>query len=94
MIAKRVRKFIEENFLFGHSDGLGDRDSFLDGGFIDSTGILELIAFLQEEYGILIDDEEAVPENLDSIDRVANYVSRKLNRAPVRIPPAEEGGRA
>ena len=79
-IAREVREFIEENFLFGQADGLAGEVSFLDAGVIDSTGILELIAFLQQRYGVQIEDDEAVPENLDSIDRVAAYVNRKLNQ--------------
>lgn len=80
-VALQVRQFIEDSFLFGQSDGFRDQDSFLEGGIIDSTGILELIAFLQREYGIQVDDEEAVPDNLDSVDRVAAYVCGKLSSA-------------
>ena len=74
---RQIRSFIEETFLFGQSDHLADSDSFLDRGIIDSTGILELIAFLQDTYGIRVEDEEAIPDNLDSIDRVAAYLARK-----------------
>jgi len=49
----------------------------LDEGIIDSTGILELVNFLEEEFSISVDDEELVPENLDSIDNVASYLERK-----------------
>ena len=57
----RIRKFVVENFMFGESaDGLGDDDSFLEQGIIDSTGILELVAYLEESFGINIDDEDLV----------------------------------
>ncbi len=76
-----VRKFIIENFLFGSSEnGLEDSDSFLEKGIIDSTGILELIAYLEEKYGIEIKDEEIVPENLDCIKSIVNFIRRKINQ--------------
>lgn len=74
-----IRQFVVDNFLFGqHDRPLGNGDSFLESGVIDSTGVLELIAFLESRYGIAIDDEELVPANLDSIDRVSGFVERKL----------------
>lgn len=86
---QQIKAFIDENFLFGHSMEIGDADSFLENGIIDSTGILELIAFLGREYGITVHDEEMIPENLDSIDRVSAYVLRKLNapEAPIEGVP-------
>jgi acyl carrier protein len=74
---QQVRNFLEENFLFGRQNDLKDGDSFLDGGILDSTGILQLIAFLSETYGITVADEEVTPDNLDSIDKIAAYLSRK-----------------
>jgi acyl carrier protein len=77
-LSKEIRDFIVENFLFGvPDDGLKDDDSLLDRGIIDSTGVLEFVAFLEKSYGIEIEDEELVPENLDSIARVSAYVLRK-----------------
>lgn len=72
-----IRRFIVENFLFEESDNLEDDTSFLEGGIIDSTGILELVSFLEEEFGISVKDEELIPENLDSIANVAGYLERK-----------------
>lgn len=73
-----IRNFIQENFLIGRSKNQFDDDtSFLDTGIIDSTGMLELIAFLEEEFSIEILDEELVPENLDSVNRVVTFVGRK-----------------
>ena len=73
-----VRTFIIENFLFGRSEGLTDEQSFLDTGIIDSTGILELVAFLEKTYGIHVNDEELVPENLDSINNISKFLASKL----------------
>ena len=74
-----IRQFVIDNFLFGQSDRqLGNSDSFLESGIIDSTGVLELIAFIESKYEVSIADEELVPANLDSIDRVSAFVGRKL----------------
>ena len=62
---------------------LKDTDSFLENGIIDSTGVLELVSFLEEKFGIEVADEELIPENLDSITNVVNYLQRKLNREGV-----------
>jgi len=74
----KVRGFVVENFLFGKNEGLQNDTSFLDSGIIDSTGILELVSFLEEEFSITIEDEELVPENLDSINNVIAYMERKM----------------
>ena len=77
-----LRQFIVENFLFGKEDApLANGDSLLELGIIDSTGVLELVSFLEQKYGISIRDEELVPENLDSIDRLVGFVSRKVEIA-------------
>ena len=73
-----IKTFIIENFLFGSEDGLKDETSFLEEGIIDSTGILELVTFLEEEFSIAIEDEELVPENLDSINNVTAFLDRKI----------------
>ena len=78
-IGQELRSFIIENFLFGQDgDGLTDDDSFLEKGIIDSTGVLELVGFLEEKYGIKIEDEDLVPDNLDSIHRVVTFLGKKL----------------
>ena len=74
----KIRQFIVENFLFGNDNGLKDDTSFLDEGIIDSTGILELVSFLEEEFSISVEDEELIPENLDSIMNVVAYLERKM----------------
>ena len=83
-IPKTVRHFIQENFLFGDdSSHLHDDDSFLEEGLIDSTGVLELVTFLEQTYEISIADDELVPDNLDSISAVAKFVTRKREPATV-----------
>jgi acyl carrier protein len=72
-----IRKFINENFILDEGEGLGDEDSLLEKGVIDSTGVLELVAFIEEKYGFRIEDEELVPENLDSIQHIAEFILRK-----------------
>jgi acyl carrier protein len=73
-----LRSFITETFIFGQfPDQLENEDSLLETGVIDSTGILELIAFLEETFAIEIPDGEVVPENLDSIANIVQYVHRK-----------------
>ena len=76
---EKVRAFIIENFLFGNGDDLEDDASFLDEGIIDSTGVLELVSFIEEEFSITIEDEDLIPENLDSINNVTTYLQRKIN---------------
>ena len=74
-----VRQFVADNFLFRESaDSLDENESLIAGGVIDSTGILELVSFLEQEFEIEIADEELVPDNLDSIARIRAFVSRKL----------------
>ena len=69
-----IRKFIQDTFFV---EGFGDEDSFLKTGVLDSTGMLELIAFLEEKWGIKLQDAELVPENLDSVARVSAFVDGK-----------------
>jgi acyl carrier protein len=77
-IAQEIRGFVVANFLFGQeSGGLTDDQSFLETGIIDSTGVLELVAFIEQNYGISVDDRELLPENLDSISNVTRFVSGK-----------------
>ena len=73
----KIREFIVENFLFGKDEGLKDDSSFLDEGIIDSTGIIELVNYIEKEFSIIVDDDELTPENLDSINNVISYLQRK-----------------
>lgn len=78
-IAREIKDFVVSNFLFGQDGGgLTNEESFLEGGIIDSTGILELVAFLEQQYGIAVADRELLPENLDSVHNATRFVSRKL----------------
>jgi len=80
-IENTVREFIAENFLFRADAAVANNQSLLETGVMDSTGVLELIAFLEQTYGITVADNEIVPENLDSIDNVTRYLSAKLAAA-------------
>jgi acyl carrier protein len=78
-IEEKIRNFIVENFIFEPGQGNFDNtQSFLETGIIDSTGILELVSFIEEHYGIKIEDEELIPANLDSISNVARFINKKL----------------
>jgi acyl carrier protein len=79
-IKGRVRSYIEENFLFGAED-VTDETSLLDEGYIDSTSVLEIVGFFEEEFGINVQDEELVPENFGTIGNQIAYVERKLAAA-------------
>jgi acyl carrier protein len=73
-----------QNFMFGQGEHLQDTESFLESGLIDSTGVLELVAFLESTYGITVADEDLVPANLDSVERVCGFVEQKLGRVSHR----------
>ena len=76
-VQDRVRQFIKDTFLV---DEVGDDDSFLTNGIIDSLGVMQLVTFIESEYGVGVADTDLVPENFDSVARVAAYVER-LRRA-------------
>lgn len=73
----KVRGYIVENFLFGQGNDLQDDTSFLEKGILDSTGVLELVTFLEESFSIKIEADETLPENLDSIDSICGFLERK-----------------
>ena len=73
-----IREFVVQNFLFGDGGSLKDDTSFMGEGIIDSTGILELVMHLEESYEIRVQPEEMVPENLDSVSRVAAFIARRM----------------
>jgi acyl carrier protein len=78
-IAKEIREFIVTNFMFGQeSQPFTAEQSFLQTGIIDSTGLLELVAFLEHTYDLSVADHELVPENLDSLANVSTFVASKL----------------
>lgn len=77
-VEQQVRDYILENYLFtDEQSALNNSDSFLEKGILDSTGILEVIYFIEEDFDIKVEDEEMIPENLDSVDRVVAFIGRK-----------------
>ena len=78
-IKKEIKDFIVETFLFGEdADSLKDDDSFMQNGIVDSTGILEVTGFVEEKYNITIENDEMIPTNLDSVNNLANFISKKV----------------
>ncbi len=75
----QVRDFLVSKFLFGRKDQLRDAESLL-GNHIDSSGVIELVTFLQERFGIDVKDEDVTPENLDSIRNIVTFISRKIEQ--------------
>jgi acyl carrier protein len=80
-VDERIRKFIQENFYVDDVSRLGDDVSLLNEGIVDSTGMLEVIAFLESEYKIRVEDKETVPANLETIGLIAAFVARKQGAA-------------
>ena len=79
-VEQQLRHYILDNFLFtDDQSALNNNDSFLNRGILDSTGILEVIHFLEDEFNIHVEDDELIPENLDSIDNIVSYLSKKTN---------------
>lgn len=79
-IKERIRGFITSNFLYGQGGtSLDENASLLAAGAIDSTGVLELVTFLESTFNIRVEDADIVPDNLDSVNRIATYVGRKLS---------------
>jgi len=78
-VEEQIRQYIAENFLFS-DDGyqLSDDASFLEEGIVDSTGVLELVMFVEETFNVTVEDGEIVPENFDSVSRLATYIRRKI----------------
>jgi acyl carrier protein len=82
MVSTQIKDFILKCFLFTDDPAaLGDDQSLMSTGVLDSTGILELIHFVEETFGIKVADEEMLPENFDSVDAITAFVTRKLSRA-------------
>ncbi|HXJ89152.1 MAG TPA: acyl carrier protein [Candidatus Binatia bacterium] len=85
-----VRSFVVSNYLLGREEGLGNDDSFQDQGIIDSTGILELVSHLERTYGVEILDEELNPDNLDSVNKIAAYLTRKLTAVTPELKASQQ----
>lgn len=76
-LRQRLRGFVSSNFYMADSASLEDGVSLLEHGIVDSTGVLEVIAFIEETFDIAVDDSEMLPENLDSIERLTSFIMRK-----------------
>ncbi|MBN1212554.1 MAG: acyl carrier protein [candidate division Zixibacteria bacterium] len=76
-IVTKVKDYIEKNFVYDQETNLKVDESLLDSGLVDSTGILEVVSFIEEAFGISIEDEEMVPDNLDSVTKIASFIVRK-----------------
>ena len=87
-IEQAVRQFLLENSVFSKNDSFHDDSSFLELGIIDSTGMLELLAFLEKNYSVVVEDADLIPENLDSISAIARFVRQKT-QSPADSSPAE-----
>jgi acyl carrier protein len=80
-----IRRFVTTNFYVAEPEKLGDEDSLLDSGIIDSTGVLEVLAFLEQQLGVHVEDRDILPQNLDSIARLDALVARmRSSRLPGR----------
>ena len=85
--ASEIKAFIVSNFLFGQErEGFTEVLSFLESGVIDSTGLLELVSFVEQQYGISVAARELVPENLDSLKNISQFVARKLEAVGAPSP--------
>ena len=83
-VGHQIHQYVVDRFLFGQGgDALKFDASFLEQNLIDSTGVLELVSFIEQQYGIKVEDDELTPDNLDSIDRISSFVERK--RAAARV---------
>ena len=84
-VQTQIRHYILENFLYTSDESkLGDSDSFLEHGIVDSTGILELLMFVEEAFGFEVEDEEVLPDNFDSVERLTRYVEQKKGNGVIR----------
>lgn len=82
MIHDQIRQYVKDNFLFGNSNAdITNDQSFLDTGIIDSTGVLELVTFIEESFDIHFEDDELIPENLDSVNNITQFINTKMKAA-------------
>ena len=91
LIREQVRDFVRTNFLFNSATPIDDDSSLMEQGIVDETGVLELVMFVEETYGIQVDEGDLIPENFDSIDRISSYIVEHLT---AREALSEEEGSA
>ena len=78
-IKKEIHSYIKENILFDSADNpISDDDSFMENGIIDSTGILELVSFIEQKFDFKVGDEDLVPDNFDSVNNLSDYIKKKI----------------
>ena len=80
-ILETIKSYIVENFLFGDDSRIGPDTDFMESGILDSTGVLELVGFIEEKFGIRVEDDELVPDNMNSLEKIAGYISRKNGKS-------------
>jgi acyl carrier protein len=86
-VKQQLRGFLAENFLFGNELEVADDDSLQDAGIIDSTGVMELVTWIEETFGVTVGDDELLPENLDTVNRLTRFLQRKLQAAAPASSP-------
>jgi len=79
-VLETVKAYVVENFLFGDDSRIGPDTEFLENGILDSTGVLELVGFLEEKFGIRVEDNELVPDNMNSLEKITLYISKKIGK--------------
>ena len=79
-VLETVKAYVVENFLFGDDSRIGPKTEFLENGILDSTGVLELVGFLEEKFGIRVEDDELVPDNMNSLEKITLYISKKTGK--------------
>jgi acyl carrier protein len=89
-VNSRIREFVLATFPLARKRGVKDNDHLLDNGIVDSMGVLELVEFLQQEFGLQVSDEELLPENFQNIQQVANFVSAKLGTNGMKLSGPEK----
>ncbi len=88
---QEIKNFIIENFLYGQAENAPDDEmSFMENGVIDSTGVLELVSFVQEKYNIRVSDEELIPDNFDSLNKLEAFITRKLAGSAAENPELQK----
>ena len=90
----KLHNYIVDNYLFGGNRPLADTDSFLDLGIIDSTGILEVVSYIEGEFGITIESEEIIPENFDSVEKLTKFVTTKAPQGQTDCSQSPSGVRS
>lgn len=79
-VLETVKAYVVENFLFGDDSRIGPKTDFIENGILDSTGVLELVGFLEEKFAIRVEDDELVPDNMNSLEKITLYISKKTGK--------------